>query len=522
MQPPLYDVQDATPAPSLKMSPLTRKQRPSAEDIDDAREKLRDIIDERFTTMTEAFRQIDKDKSGKLSASEVTRVMSDRWKLTDTEVAALQEVIRVGDKDGDGMIDYHEFTSTLVSRSQQEATMFRTEDGEAPKAGSSQVTWAARTKDGRRVERHVTQRDLLAHVEKLKTAEDSPELTGAPLPALTPRETSEGLRVPQPPPREAQFASDAGQATPRRRPRYGSKTSLQLPSMLLMSSDPQRQMSERSNTPRAPPNDQVRPPPRPKFLNPKRLSAEMQAHLAGLVYENGNGHAQGEPQPEREYSHHPLRKENTPHGLHGTPIREHPTNQKPYVTPEGADKHGARTEFPTALQDKFAWSSERIAHELVCKFDQFTRRREDHMQKLLWACAADPNFEVTRNATNCRITPGNFPRICNRFGLICDEQKSAEIFKHHNIPTDGSCDMYQLSKNLLDTRKDTAQMMRESQNAIFGKPSPRPVTPRRNTDPYKLAKLPEVTWTEFSEAKDKPLLPPRARALARRESTNLW
>ena len=189
---------------------------------------------------------------------------------------------------------------------------------------------------------------------------------------------------------------------------------------------------------------------------------------------------------------------------------------------------------------RFAWSSERIAHELVCKFDQFTRRREDHLCKLMWAVASDPNFDgigcgtkgerhpvAAQNDANVRITPGNFPRICHRFGLSCSEKESAEIFQRHSLPADGSVNMWMLAKQMraMSEGKDTGQMMRECENAIFGTPAPRPVTPKKERDPYKWAKLPQASWAEHSQKGGSSYVGLRASGLASpraNESTALW
>lgn len=58
----------------------------------------------------------------------------------------------------------------------------------------------------------------------------------------------------------------------------------------------------------------------------------------------------------------------------------------------GWDNSGRILSLP-ACQAKFAWAPDRIAHELVCKLDQFTHRREDHMRKLLWTIGTDPLFD---------------------------------------------------------------------------------------------------------------------------------
>ena len=92
--------------------------------------------------------------------------------------------------------------------------------------------------------------------------------------------------------------------------------------------------------------------------------------------------------------------------------------------------------LPDSVGKKFAWESGRIAHELVCKFDQFTRRREDHMRKLLWTFGSDPCFE-SANKNAIHVSPSNFNRVCDRFGLVCDEGQAKEIFASHNLPSDG-------------------------------------------------------------------------------------
>ena len=44
---------------------------------------------------------------------------------------------------------------------------------------------------------------------------------------------------------------------------------------------PRNLISERAYTPRAPPNDEVRPPPRTRFLNPPRRAAAAPAPAGG-------------------------------------------------------------------------------------------------------------------------------------------------------------------------------------------------------------------------------------------------
>ena len=68
----------------------------------------------------------------------------------------------------------------------------------------------------------------------------------------------------------------------------------------------------------------------------------------------------------------------------------------------------------------FAWGSDRIAHELATKLDQFVRRPEDAVRKLLSAVGTEHRFESKgRNAI--AVTPKNLSGLCNRFGLACND-----------------------------------------------------------------------------------------------------
>ena len=87
--------------------------------------------------------------------------------------------------------------------------------------------------------------------------------------------------------------------------------------------------------------------------------------------------------------------------------------------------------------------------------------------------------------------------------------------------------MYTLAKQMraLSEGKDTGQMLRECENAIFGTPAPRPVTPKVERDPYRLAKLPQTSWDEHSRKGGASHVGPKAAGLASprgSESTALW
>ncbi|WVQ79106.1 calmodulin [Cryptococcus sp. DSM 104549] len=62
----------------------------------------------------EAFKVFDKNNDGHISAAELKHVMTNLGeKLTDAEIS---EMIREADKDGDGMIDYNEFVTMMISK----------------------------------------------------------------------------------------------------------------------------------------------------------------------------------------------------------------------------------------------------------------------------------------------------------------------------------------------------------------------------------------------------------------------
>ena len=233
------------------------------------------------------------------------------------------------------------------------------------------------------------------------------------------------------------------------------------------------------------------PPFRPKFLHspsppkppkPPTPSLAMQAHLESIVT-----------------------KGSSPKGSKGP-------------TPPGSAS-GAALRTSASLgalpQNDFRWGSDRIAHELVSKFEQFTRRREDSMRKLLWTFGTDPEFEVREPANapkpknSIAVTPANFPRLCNRFGLECDSRQAAEIFERHKLPSQG-CGIAHLSSKLFDSPVDTAQLVRDQSRRPFATETartlPRPRTPIVRKDPFRVAKLPGLTWSEH-HARSLPSLP---------------
>ena len=136
--------------------------------------------------------------------------------------------------------------------------------------------------------------------------------------------------------------------------------------MLLSSGDSQSTGSLRSHV-AALSKEELQPPRRPMFLRDtrttngiqKQMSKEMQEHLSDLVFASGS--ASG-----KEPSH---------------------------ACSDDANNYIGHIRKLPSSQSKFAWNADRIAHELVCKFDQFTYKQEDHIRKLLWTVGTDPSFE---------------------------------------------------------------------------------------------------------------------------------
>ena len=242
------------------------------------------------------------------------------------------------------------------------------------------------------------------------------------------------------------------------------------------------------------------PPPRPKWLHYPQmkaappvaaapvpaLSAPMQAHVDEIVTKGGGG-ASGFLEP-------------------GSFSKEAVTDRM------------LRIEELPASQKRFAWNSDRIAHELVCKFDKHTRRREDHISKLLWTFGSDPAFE-SANKNAIHVSPKNFHRVCDRFGLVCNEARAEEIFRAHNMPVQG-CNLYTLAKNFLDVQDDglVRKQSRLSKAVLAPVQAARQHSlqaqqPGASADPWRLARLSETAWkahaaTNAQRAQTAPALPP--------------
>ena len=235
-------------------------------------------------------------------------------------------------------------------------------------------------------------------------------------------------------------------------------------------------------------NLDLAPPPRAKFLHfrPSRSPA-MQEHMAEVVY---------------------------------------PTAEvvKPTLNPNLSQGELEKSQS----QGDFAWGSDRIAHELAHKLDQFTRRPEDGVRKLLWTVGTDHGYE-SKSRNSISVTPKNLTGLCNRFGLACNDgqahrrrllhahtppthlpccphlcrthvichlrllvqpfysarlspctpfpltphptprRQAQQIFERHRLPRDG-CNVHMLSTHLLNPHVDTVQLARAEGRRALGNP----------------------------------------------------
>lgn len=117
----------------------------------------------------------------------------------------------------------------------------------------------------------------------------------------------------------------------------------------------------------------------------------------------------------------------------------------------------------------------------------------------------DPNFTGSSQRNAISVTPGNFPRVCDRFGIMCSTDAAEQIFDGHGVPKDG-CSVYKLSKSFIDSKVDIPTIVRQQTRLMHGdsaRPTAatRPKTPVRVHDPYKYAHLPSAAWSEHAASR---------------------
>jgi hypothetical protein len=160
----------------------------------------------------------------------------------------------------------------------------------------------------------------------------------------------------------------------------------------------------------------------------------------------------------------------------------------------------AKMEIPES-QKKFGWTSNSINTALLTKMDQFTSRHEDQTRKILWTFGTDPHLadapkKGQARSSALKITPDNFPRVCDRFGIKCDKSQGAEIFAKHGLPAEG-VSMQKLSSKLIDNPLDMAVVVREQARKIYGdvaRPAAAmrnayPTSPRKDRNPYQMSHM---------------------------------
>ena len=113
------------------------------------------------------------------------------------------------------------------------------------------------------------------------------------------------------------------------------------------------------------------------------------------------------------------------------------------------------------------------------------------MRKLLWTFGSDPAFENADSSSAIKVSPKNFNRVCDRFGLVCTERQAHEIFNSHGLPANG-CNLYTLAKTFLNT--NDANPVQQGRRRLA------PVEPRSPiADPFKLARLPDNAWRSHTD-----------------------
>ena len=79
-----------------------------------AQQKLREELEEKYSSVTKAFKFIDADRTGKLEREEVKRLLIE-FNIVNVRDDAIETLIDFADFDGDGEINYAEFARILTA-----------------------------------------------------------------------------------------------------------------------------------------------------------------------------------------------------------------------------------------------------------------------------------------------------------------------------------------------------------------------------------------------------------------------
>jgi len=164
--------------------------------------------------------------------------------------------------------------------------------------------------------------------------------------------------------------------------------------------------------------------------------------------------------------------------------------------------HAGRTHVPKS-QNKFAWGSDRIANALLSKIEQFSSRHEDHSRKLLWTMGSDPHFKEMGNKNSIRVTPQNFPRLTDKFGIACSENHAAEIFSRHGLDAERGVSLHKMTAAFDTSKEANYSAVREQARRMHGdavRPAAamRPRTPIKPAQQYKVAGLCADAWAQHA------------------------
>jgi len=129
-----------------------------------------------------------------------------------------------------------------------------------------------------------------------------------------------------------------------------------------------------------------------------------------------------------------------------------------------------------------------------------------HTRKLLSAMGPDPRFQTagSRGRGPVTVTPANFPHVCHKFGIACDNTQAADIFVKHGLPS-GGCSMQRLTSTFSEAKVDLANINRAQARRIYGdavRPptAVRPRTPLAAQQPFKAAHFAADAWREHQVA----------------------
>jgi len=112
-----------TPLMTPRGVPLSNKPKHDEKEIKRLIDMTQNLINSRFADMHKAFHHIDVDNTGYIDAAELKRAMR-MWnvELSERELDALMSRV---DTDGDGQVDYTEFTDHLARDTVAPAAMFK-------------------------------------------------------------------------------------------------------------------------------------------------------------------------------------------------------------------------------------------------------------------------------------------------------------------------------------------------------------------------------------------------------------